>query len=160
MSIGKTLVMVILAAHLLSCLWFWVSCYEALSLVRWVAELSTRRVLESRNQFSAYASSFQKGNARHILELHGGVSACKDSRLFTLIDVESCLLFKVTTYLRHIKQGEPKPWEQCGSPDSVASQYLSSFYFIIYTMMTVGYGDQHADPSSIKVSERGDDFTA
>lgn len=32
----------------------------------------------------------------------------------------------------------------------MASQYLSSFYFIIYTMMTVGYGDQHADPLSRK----------
>lgn len=34
MSIGKTLVTVILAAHLLSCLWFWVSCLDSLSEVR------------------------------------------------------------------------------------------------------------------------------
>lgn len=34
MSIGKTLVTVILAAHLLSCLWFWVHCYDALAEVR------------------------------------------------------------------------------------------------------------------------------
>lgn len=33
-SIGKTLVTVILAAHLLSCLWFWVSCHDALVEVR------------------------------------------------------------------------------------------------------------------------------
>eukprot|EP00752_Nemacystus_decipiens_P013801 g12253.t1 len=64
MSIGKTLVTVILAAHLLSCFWFWVHCYDAL------------------------------------------------------------------------QEGTPKEWDQCGRPSSVASQYLSSFYFIIYTMMT------------------------
>ncbi|CAM9133109.1 unnamed protein product [Scytosiphon promiscuus] len=64
MSIGKTLVTVILAAHLLSCFWFWVHCYDAL------------------------------------------------------------------------QEGEPKEWKQCGLPTSVGSQYLSSFYFIIYTMMT------------------------
>lgn len=34
MSIGKTLVTVILAAHLLSCFWFWVHCYDALQEVR------------------------------------------------------------------------------------------------------------------------------
>lgn len=34
MSIGKTLVTVILAAHLLSCFWFWVHCYDALQQVR------------------------------------------------------------------------------------------------------------------------------
>lgn len=33
MSIGKTLVTVILAAHLLSCFWFWVHCYDALEQV-------------------------------------------------------------------------------------------------------------------------------
>lgn len=33
MSIGKTLVTVILAAHLLSCLWFWVHCYDAAKAV-------------------------------------------------------------------------------------------------------------------------------
>ena len=33
MSIGKTLVTVILAAHLLSCFWFWVHCYDALQQV-------------------------------------------------------------------------------------------------------------------------------
>ncbi|CAM9253169.1 unnamed protein product [Ectocarpus sp. 4 AP-2014] len=78
MSIGKTLVTVILAAHLLSCFWFWVHCYDDL-----------------------------------------------------LAGVET-------------------EWKQCGSSTSVASQYLSSFYFIIYTMMTVGYGDQHAHPSDKK----------
>ncbi|CAM9289976.1 unnamed protein product, partial [Laminaria digitata] len=78
MSIGKTLVTVILAAHLLSCLWFWMNCFEALDALA------------------------------------------------------------------------PKPWTQCGLPHSAASQYLASFYFIIYTMMTVGYGDQHAEPSSKK----------
>ncbi|CAM9518752.1 unnamed protein product [Hapterophycus canaliculatus] len=82
MSIGKTLVTVILAAHLLSCFWFWVHCYDAL------------------------------------------------------------------------QEGVPKEWKQCGLPTSVGSQYLSSFYFIIYTMMTVGYGDQHADPSSKKARKR------
>lgn len=51
-------------------------------------------------------------------------------------------------------QLEPKSWTQCGLPKSAASQYLSSFYFIIYTMMTVGYGDQHADPSSKKARKR------
>lgn len=49
-----------------------------------------------------------------------------------------------------LQQGNSKPWNQCGSDTSSSSQYLSSFYFIIYTMMTVGYGDQHADPSSKK----------
>lgn len=33
MSIGKTLVTVILAAHLLSCLWFWVHCFDAVAAV-------------------------------------------------------------------------------------------------------------------------------
>lgn len=48
------------------------------------------------------------------------------------------------------QQGVETQWKQCGSPTSVASQYLSSFYFIIYTMMTVGYGDQSANPSDKK----------
>lgn len=51
-------------------------------------------------------------------------------------------------------QGVPKEWKQCGLPTSVGSQYLSSFYFIICTMMTVGYGDQHADPSSNKARKK------
>lgn len=34
MSIGKTLVTVILAAHLLSCFWFWVHCFDDLLAVR------------------------------------------------------------------------------------------------------------------------------
>lgn len=53
------------------------------------------------------------------------------------------------------EQNNPKTWVQCGTSTSSASQYLSSFYFIIYTMMTVGYGDQHADASSQKVSKVG-----
>lgn len=115
-----------------------------------------------RNRFNACTSSFQKGNARYIFELHEYIRVFKDFGLFMLLDIENYILFLGNfcihvpdTPLRHIKQGEPKPWEQCGSPDSVISQYLSSFYFIIYTMMTVGYGDQHADPSSVKVSEYG-----
>lgn len=52
---------------------------------------------------------------------------------------------------RSILKNAPKPWEQCGWAHSSASQYLSSFYFIIYTIMTVGYGDQSADASSKKV---------
>ena len=56
-----------------------------------------------------------------------------------------------------LNQGMPKEWVQCGWPDSGASQYLSSFYFIIYTMMTVGYGDQSAEPSSKKARERAVD---
>ncbi|CAN0221084.1 unnamed protein product, partial [Discosporangium mesarthrocarpum] len=41
--------------------------------------------------------------------------------------------------------GTPGSWVNCGHSNSRASQYLSSFYFIIYTMMTVGYGDIHPD---------------
>lgn len=54
-------------------------------------------------------------------------------------------------HARAAQQGYPKPWKQCGHPTSTASQYLSSFYFIIYTMMTVGYGDQSAEATSKKV---------
>ena len=67
--------LVVLAAHLLSCLWFYVSCYN-----------SIYGPLESR------------------------------------ID----------------------DWGDCGSSTRRSSQYMASFYFIIYTMMTVGYGDVHA----------------
>ena len=46
MSIGKTLVTVILAAHLLSCFWFWVHCYDALQEV---SEESKTRWLRGRD---------------------------------------------------------------------------------------------------------------
>lgn len=44
MSIGKTLVTVILAAHLLSCFWFWVHCYDALQEVMHPETLGTSPV--------------------------------------------------------------------------------------------------------------------
>lgn len=47
MSIGKTLVTVILAAHLLSCFWFWVHCYDALQEVM-ILKLSAHRQLQPR----------------------------------------------------------------------------------------------------------------
>lgn len=48
MSIGKTLVTVILAAHLLSCFWFWVHCYDALQEVSKGFDLETLLVFRSR----------------------------------------------------------------------------------------------------------------
>jgi Ion channel len=35
-------------------------------------------------------------------------------------------------------------WPRCGT-NNTFSHYLASFYFVIYTMMTVGYGDIHAE---------------
>ena len=50
MSIGKTLVTVILTAHLLSCLWFWVNCFEALDNVSAPSGLLRRfRTLKKEN---------------------------------------------------------------------------------------------------------------
>jgi CRP-like cAMP-binding protein len=71
-SSSQTLAIVILAAHLLSCLWFYVSCFA-----------SVYGPLDERQE----------------------------------------------------------DWQECGYLDDRYSQYLASFYFIIYTMMTVGYGD-------------------
>lgn len=52
MSIGKTLVTVILAAHLLSCFWFWVHCYDALEQV--MISLSSHRGCDTRKKKNTF----------------------------------------------------------------------------------------------------------
>lgn len=59
MSIGKTLVTVILAAHLLSCLWFWVHCFDALEMVRILRAKNRYRMI--RNTNDGYSSPKERG---------------------------------------------------------------------------------------------------
>ncbi len=83
LSIVKTVAIIFISAHLLSCVWFYITCHRG-----------------------------EYGSERHE---HGDE------------DGEE-------TEIHH-------SWLYCGEEGSEKSQYLSSFYFIIYTMMTVGYGD-------------------
>jgi len=41
----------------------------------------------------------------------------------------------------HLNIIEDEIWGKCGYPSSMYSQYLASFYWVIATMMAVGYGD-------------------
>ena len=45
------------------------------------------------------------------------------------------------TDLYHLKIVEKEIWKKCGLPSDFFSQYLASFYWVIATMMAVGYGD-------------------
>jgi len=83
-SISKTMSIVILAAHFLCCIWFFVSC-------NW-------RI----NHYYANKDSYD-------------------------FDAFSQL------------------WLKCGSPDHLGSMYLSGFYFVIFTILSIGYGEIHGD---------------
>eukprot|EP00611_Tribonema_gayanum_P012571 TRINITY_DN23193_c0_g1_i1.p1 TRINITY_DN23193_c0_g1~~TRINITY_DN23193_c0_g1_i1.p1 ORF type:complete len:409 (-),score=94.10 TRINITY_DN23193_c0_g1_i1:701-1927(-) len=56
----------------------------------------------------------------------------------------SCLSFYVACYDSVYEVGGPEDWLRCGHNGSQFSHYLASYYFITYTMTTVGYGDIHA----------------
>ncbi len=77
----KTVAIVLISAHLLSCVWFYITCH--------------------------------------------------------------CIEYGVNKH-EHTEEGDENGthnWLFCGEEGNRRSQYLSAFYFIIYTMMTVGYGD-------------------
>ncbi|KAG5185724.1 hypothetical protein JKP88DRAFT_244353 [Tribonema minus] len=103
LSIVKTVLIVVLAAHLLSCLWFYVACYD-----------------------SAYAG-------RSTLLTNLNFTCCLTR---TLPDDTPSSVYVV---------GGPEDWLRCGHNGSQFSHYLASYYFITYTMTTVGYGDIHAE---------------
>ncbi len=78
----KTVAIVLISAHLLSCVWFYITCHP-----------------------------IEYGGNRH--------EHPEDDD----------------------DENSPHSWLFCGEEGNGSSQYLSAFYFIIYTMMTVGYGD-------------------
>ncbi len=80
----KTVAIVFISAHILSCAWFYITCY--------------------RGEYGA--------NRHDHLDDH--------------IDED---------------EHEAHSWLFCGEEENKISQYLAAFYYTIYTMMTVGYGD-------------------
>ena len=45
----------------------------------------------------------------------------------------------------HLEIIEAEIWKKCGLPSNMFSQYLASFYWVIATMMAVGYGDIYGE---------------
>jgi len=42
-------------------------------------------------------------------------------------------------------------WTKCGNPNNILSMYLAGFYFILYTILTIGYGEIHADNAKERI---------
>jgi len=102
-----------------------------LRVVRILRLLKFSRLLQLGSKFQTVdmSSSFHVDPALETLCFRMG------SILF-FAHLMACLWYSINS----CKQ-EQEDWVRCGNDRSISSKYLASLYFIIQTMMTVGYGD-------------------